>query len=103
MVLAQHALHLLLVLGAHDDAVVGVVGRFHEVQEAVCAVAVVSRVGEEAVMAVQEDHGVPGFEEIFGGGGAAGAGGKVVDEAHGLVLEGDGGPAGCDEDDSTVR
>lgn len=36
---------------------------------------------------MQEDYGVPVFEELFGGGGAARAGGEVVDEADCLVFE----------------
>lgn len=61
--------------------------------------AVVARVRQEAELPVQEDDGVACFEEVLGGGGAAGAGGEVVDEADGLGLEGDGCAAACDEDD----
>lgn len=70
-----------------------------EVEEAVGAVAVVAGEGEQAELAVQEDDGVTGAEEVLGGSGAASPGGEVVDEADGLVFEGNGGAPGGDEDD----
>lgn len=63
--------------------------------------AVVPRVGQQAKLSVQKDHGVPRLQEVLGGGGAAGAGGEVVDEADGLRFEGDGRAAGSNEDDAS--
>lgn len=45
------------------------------------------RVGQQRELAVQEYDGIAVFEELFSGGGAAGAGGEVVDEADCLILE----------------
>lgn len=61
-----------------------------------------ARVGQEGELSVEEDDGVAAREEVLGGSGAAGTGGEVVDEADGLVLEGDDGAAGGDEDDAAV-
>lgn len=96
VVLPAHRAHLRLVLGLGDDVAGGAFGQI--VKETVRGVAVVPGVGEKRKLTVEEDYSVPGFEEILGGGGAAGAGGEVVYEAHGLVLKGDGGAAGGDED-----
>jgi hypothetical protein len=45
---------------------------------------IVSRVWQETVLAVQEDHGVSLLEKVFGGGGTARSGGEVVDEPDSL-------------------
>lgn len=52
---------------------------------------------------MEEDDGVPGREEVLRRGGAPRPGGEIVDEAHGLVFEGDGGAAGGDEHDAPVE
>lgn len=73
-----------------------------KIEKAVLGVRKVPRVGQKAELAVQEYDRVPGLEEVLCRGGAAGAGGEVVDEADGLLFEGDGGAAGGDEDDAPV-
>ena len=92
VVLAQHLEHLAGVLVAgHDGAAVRPF--LQEIEEAIGRMAVVAREGQQGELSVQEEDGVAGFEEIFGRGGAARARREVVDEADGLLLEGDGGAA----------
>lgn len=95
-VLGQHVAHLGgVVAGAPLDLARGPGAQ--EVEEAVLGVGEVARVGEQAELAVQEDDGVAGLEEVLGRGGPAGARREVVDEADRLLLEGHRGAARRDE------
>lgn len=86
-VLGQHVAHLGgVVAGAPLDLARRPGAQ--EVEEAVLGVGEVARVGEQAELAVQEDDGVAGLEEVLGRGGPAGARREVVDEADRLLLEG---------------
>lgn len=73
-----------------------------EVQEAVGGVTIMPAIGEQAELPVQEDDGVARLQEVLCRGGAAGPGGKVVDEADGLLLQGHSGATGGDENDAAV-
>ena len=64
--------------------------------------AIVSRVREEGELTMQEDDGISGFEEVFGGCGTPRAGREVVDESHRLVFERYGGAAGGNQDHSAI-
>lgn len=57
-------------------------------------------VGKQRELPVEKYDGIASLEKVLGGGGTAGARGKVVDKAHSLVLERDGGAARGDQDDS---
>jgi len=52
---------------------------------------------------MQENHRVSRLEEIFRRCGTSGSSGEIVYEAYGLPFEGDGGSAGCYEDDAPTR
>lgn len=89
----------MLVLLVDDDAAILVA---HEVEEGARVVRVMARVGQQRELAVQEDDGIAMAEEELGAGGAASAGGEVVDVAHRLSLERDGGAPRGDEDEAAA-
>ena len=51
---------------------------------------------------MEENHRIAGFEKILGRCSPASPSGKIIDEAHGLILQGDGSASGGDEHDMTL-
>ncbi len=52
---------------------------------------------------MKEDDSIPGFEEVLCRRCPPGTSGEVVDETHGLILERNSGPPGCDQHYAVVQ
>ena len=94
MIFLQDLPHLDLELVVDNYPPVFIFG--HEIQETVGGVAVMPRKGKQGELSVQEDYRVACFDEVLRRGGSARSGREVVEEADGLLLQWDGGPAGSD-------
>lgn len=67
------------------------------VEEAVCRVAEMSRVGQQRELSVEKDHGVAILQEVLCGSRPPCSCAEVVDKPHRVVLQRHRGPARSNE------
>lgn len=97
IVFAQDADHLLAVSFVRYYASIRTFAQ--EIQETVCRMAVMPRVWQKTVLTVEEYDGIAGLEKVLGGCCATSSSTEVVDESHGVFLQGNGRSARRDKDE----